>query len=122
MVNRDALKADDTDPTLTYTGSWTANKPSGQYNNAQHYTTTNGDSFSYTFTGTGIDYITTKATSRGKVDIYIDGALKQTANCYSATQQDQQVCASVRGLNNGKHTIKIKKVDGHHMSLNALGR
>ncbi|MEU0374835.1 hypothetical protein ABZ070_32440, partial [Streptomyces sp. NPDC006283] len=35
-----ALKADDTDPAITYTGNWTANKPSGQYNNTQHYTTT----------------------------------------------------------------------------------
>ena len=46
------------------------------------YTETNGDSFSYSFVGTGVDYVTETHKSQGDVDIYIDGALKQTVSTY----------------------------------------
>ncbi|WP_328623744.1 right-handed parallel beta-helix repeat-containing protein [Streptomyces sp. NBC_00353] len=111
---------DDTNSGISYTGSWTAQTYNGNFGNTQHYTTTNGDSFSYTFSGTGIDYITAMDTNRGNVNVYIDGVLNQQANCYAPSTQPQQVCASVRGLSSGSHTIKVTKVDGTYMTLDAL--
>src|ERR1700733_2563180 len=49
----------DTDSGIAYTGSWTyaSGRNAGDYDNDVHWTATNGNSFSYTFTGTGIDVI-----------------------------------------------------------------
>lgn len=53
-------KVNDNAPGITYHGcSWkvSINRGAGDYMDDLHYTTTNGDSFSYKFTGIAVDYI-----------------------------------------------------------------
>ncbi|MFI1169829.1 hypothetical protein ACH4UM_41410, partial [Streptomyces sp. NPDC020801] len=114
---------DDTDSGITYTGSsWSAQSGLGSnyFNGTQNVATTNGDSFTYTFTGTGVDFITAEASNRGHVHVSIDGGADQTFNCSSTTTAYQQACASVRDLAYGSHTIKVTKVDGSYMTLDGL--
>ncbi|NUS15358.1 MAG: hypothetical protein HOY69_28865 [Streptomyces sp.] len=113
---------DDGSVAITYTGTWT-NVPSGAsgyFGDSRHATGTRGDSFSYTFSGTGIDYITATGPGSGQANVYVDGTLNQTADCYSATTEYQQVCARVRGLPAGTHTLRVENADGTAMGLDAL--
>lgn len=112
----------DTDAGITYAGTWqySAGRSFGDYNGDVHYTTTNGDSFSYTFNGTGIDVISEKYSDEGLIDVYVDGTYVLTANAASGSRQAQQVVYSARHLSPGNHTVKCVKKSGSYMLLDAL--
>ncbi len=112
----------DTATGITYTGTWNygGSRGLGDYQDDVHYTATNGDSVSYTFTGVGIDYVTEKNTDEGNIAFYIDGVLQTTVNCSNSTRLVQQVVYSASGLTSGSHTLKAVKQDGTYMLLDEL--
>ena len=112
----------DTDSGITYTGTWThsTGRAVGDYDDDVHYTTTNGDSFSYTFNGTGIDYISETNSDEGQIDVYIDGILVISVDASSSTRQAQKVLYGARHLTPGQHTFKAVKMSGTYMLLDAL--
>jgi hypothetical protein len=84
-------------------------------------TTVNGDSASYTFTGSGIEVLTETNSDEGNIDVYIDGSLKETMSAYNGTQRlAQQAVVAISGLSTGTHTIKLVKESGPYMLLDAL--
>ncbi|MFI7067596.1 X2-like carbohydrate binding domain-containing protein [Kribbella sp. NPDC050124] len=108
---------------IVYTGSWSRStgRGLGDYQDDVQYTETNGDSFSYSFVGTGVDYVTEKHNSQGDVEIYIDGQLKETVSTYQADGRGaQQVVYSISDLPNGTHTIRGVKKSGQFMLLDKL--
>ncbi|MFE7331733.1 alpha-L-fucosidase [Streptomyces sp. NPDC057565] len=111
----------DTDFLIRYVGSWagSSGRP-GDLNGDVHYTRTDGDSAEFTFSGSGIEYITERNTDMGQVDVYLDGTLKGTVDCYSATKQTQQVLFKADGLTAGTHTIRVVKKSGTYMLVDAL--
>ena len=116
------IQVNDTDAGITYTGAWnlSSGRGFGDYNDDVHWTQTNNDSFQYTFTGTGIDFITEKDPSGGDIDIYVDNVFKQTVSAYNATRLAQQTVYSISGLSSGSHTFKGVKKSGTYMLLDAL--
>jgi len=107
----------DTSTSVTYSGTWnySSNRGLGDYSNDVHWSATNGDSCTATFTGTGVTFVTEKMTDEGNVNVYIDGTLKATVNCYNATRQVQQSVYSISGLARGSHSIKVVKSSGTDM-------
>ncbi|MDX2683762.1 hypothetical protein [Streptomyces soliscabiei] len=112
----------DTDPAITYTGSWNSStgRNLGDLYNDVHATTTNGDSVSYTFTGTGIDVLSETNSDEGGIDVYIDGTKVQSVSAAGSSRLAQQVVASVSGLTKGQHTIKLVKTGGTSMVLDGF--
>ena len=84
------------------------------------YSETNGDAFSYSFVGNGVDYVTEKDPSQGEVEIYVDGALKATVDTHADTRSAQQLVYSISDLPNGSHTIRGVKKSGQFMLLDKL--
>jgi hypothetical protein len=77
----------DTDPAIHYTGnSWGyySDRGVGDVGNDVHATLANGDSVAYTFTGTGISYVTEKSVDEGIVGVAIDGVAQGTVNAQSS--------------------------------------
>jgi len=107
---------------IAYSGSFAAstNRGLGDYDNDVHYTTSNGASASYTFTGTGIDFITETYSDEGNVAIYIDGTLVKTVSTVSSTRQVQQAVYSQTWASSGSHTIKVVKKSGTYMLVDAF--
>ncbi|MEV4623931.1 alpha-L-fucosidase [Asanoa sp. NPDC049573] len=105
------------DNVATYSSGWSVSsgRGLGDYNDDVHYTTSNGGSFSYPFTGTGIDYVSERYSDQGLVDIYLDGTLVSTVDTTSAVRQPQQVVYGVRGLPQGSHTLRGVKRSGTYM-------
>ncbi len=62
---------------------------------------------SASISGTGFDYIAKKGTNQGKAEVYLDGALKNISDLYSATTLNAQNVASVRNLVNTSHNVTI---------------
>ena len=107
---------------ITYTGGWgyDTNRGLGDYNDDLHYTQTNNDSVSYTFTGIGLTYVAEKNFDEGDVDIYIDNVFQATVSCYSASRMVQQGVWTTSNLTSGQHTFKAVKKTGSYMILDAL--
>ncbi|MFE2728770.1 right-handed parallel beta-helix repeat-containing protein [Kitasatospora sp. NPDC059327] len=112
----------DNAPGITYTGTWSvsSNRTFGDYGNDVHSTTTNGDSFQYSFTGTGVDYVTEKNWDQGLVDIYLDDVLQATADTTNSTRLTQQTVYSARNLTAGNHTLRVVKKSGIYMLLDRI--
>jgi alpha-L-fucosidase 2 len=94
----------------TYDSNWyqTTNRGYGDYNDDTHHSTTVNAAASYTFTGTGIQYISERNGDMGTVDVYLDNAFQATVNLNaSGARQVQQVVWQKSGLARGQHTIRI---------------
>jgi hypothetical protein len=87
-----------------------------------HATTNNGDSVSYTFTGTGVAYVSEKSDGYGLVDVYLDDALQATvdANASGVHNAGGQILYSKTGLSAGQHTIKLVKKSGAYLLVDAF--
>ena len=101
---------------------WFYNAPRGfgDLNDDVHATTANGDSASFTFTGTSVSYITETFSDEGSVAVYVDDVLKQTVNCSSTARTPRQSVYSVSGLTAGSHTIKLVKTSGQVMLVDGF--
>jgi len=112
------------DPGIRYTGSWnrSGGRGMGDYKDDVQWTEGDGDFFTYTFQGTGIDYVTEIDQGQGDVEVFIDGVSQGTFSTYEADAHNrpQQTVFSVSGLTNGLHTLKVVKKSGQFMLLDAL--
>jgi len=112
-----------TDTTIKCTGTkWSVNsgRGKGDYRDDVMATTTNGEYFSYTFEGDGVEYIAPKGSSYGRVEIFIDGVSKGMVTQYASTYIAQQAIYSIKSLPYGTHTIKGVKIDNGYMQVDAI--
>ncbi len=71
---------------------------------------TAGDEISFSFEGTGVSIVGNWMKDGGKADIYVDGQLKRTIDCYFnfAKQEHWNMdLFHVTNLQEGKHTVKL---------------
>ncbi|HEX7501758.1 MAG TPA: alpha-L-fucosidase, partial [Polyangia bacterium] len=80
----------------------------GDYNNDLTTSTTTGDTWTSTFTGSGVSVYAPKESGDGKIEIQIDGQTSATADLSTTgARQAQQMVGQVTGLTSGQHTISI---------------
>jgi len=115
-------RVDDDDLSIGYTGSWSASgfRGDGDLGDGVHYTSTNGDSASLAFTGTGVQVIGETNSDQGNIGITVDGASKGTVSTYSANRAAQQSVYSIQGLTPGSHTITVTKQSGTYTTLDGF--
>ena len=68
---------------------------------------TTGSTANFTFSGTGVDWVTATGPSWGKAQVFIDGIDKGTVDLYAATLTYKSVMP-YSGLSSGSHTITVK--------------
>lgn len=113
----------DNSSAITYAGTtWSSAgcRGLGDFDDDVHQTTTDGESATLTFTGTGVSFITEMYSDEGDLAISIDGGGESTVNTNSATRKAQQTVFSVSALTNGTHTITVTKVSGQVMVIDAF--
>ena len=98
-----------TSKAITYRGTWSRASSSKFSGGSARYAKASGASARYTFTGRGIALVTTKAASRGKVRIYLDGATRPvaTVDLRSATTTYRVQAWARTWSASGRHTIRI---------------
>ena len=112
---------DDSNPSVTYTGSWANSNPGGCFANTCHNIQAAGATAQTSFTGTGVTWYSITAPDQGSADVYIDGTFKQTVNLYSATRAEAVPVYNVTGLTFGNHTIKVVTDNSSWVSVDAFG-
>jgi bacillolysin len=90
-----------------YKGSWSA-LPSPQSWGSVRYSTDSGATARFTFTGTDVAWISTKAKKRGKAKVYIDNVLQTQVDLFSTTKLDRRIVFTATGLSNATHTLRIE--------------
>ena len=71
------------------------------------YTSTKRRAASFTATGRTFAFVTTKARSRGKAEIWLDGKRVTTLDLYATATQAGRIVWSKTFATSGKHTLKI---------------
>lgn len=107
---------DDSSPAITYKGSWTASTfqslGTDYFDGTQHFTSTPGDSASFTFTGSTIEWVGSTNNNHGYASISIDGGPPVTVDGYSPDWVKQVTLFTRTGLPPGQHTITITATSG----------
>jgi N-acetylmuramoyl-L-alanine amidase-like protein len=101
------LVRQNTSSLLTYAGTWHTGSSSSYSGGSVRYASAAGASVRYTFTGRSIAVLSTLATSRGQVKVYLDGAYVTTVDTHAASTAYRRVIWSRTFASSGSHTIKL---------------
>lgn len=109
LIEGTRLKLDNfvpyTDDTVSFSGSWTPESVVILYGGGRTVSSTVGDTFTITFTGSSIGLVMEKGADQGKIDIVIDGESITTVDLYSTVLSSRQVAYSITTLDPGEHTL-----------------
>ncbi len=101
---------DDSDPSWSYSGTWTSYSVSGAYNDTIKYNNTLLDSASFTFTGSQFILYYTKHPYRGNIDVYVDGNKIATVNANGVYEFQKVYVSPVFAF--GSYTVMFENAGG----------
>jgi hypothetical protein len=93
---------------ITFVKTWSTSTYSKYLGGSTRYASSAGATVTYAFTARAIAFVSTKAASRGKAEVWIDGVKKATIDLYSATTKYRQIVYQASWATVGAHTIMIK--------------
>ena len=102
----------DTDPSITYGGSWNHHSLQGCFRSDETFTANNGEHAVIAFEGTSISILSRVHPQFGTFKVYVDGKPDADVNTYAAKPADQQRVYTRTGLSDAPHTLKIVKTSG----------
>jgi hypothetical protein len=96
-------------PEMKYSGSWAEQNNPDSYEGRLKETSGPNSTLEFSFEGTAIYWRALHSPQSGRADIYIDGALRKTVDCYSprSTSCEQFLYVNTGLSPNARHTIKI---------------
>ena len=97
----------ETNRNIFYSGAWGKATSSASSGGAVWLTSAKGATATFTFTGTGIQWIGIKATTYGAATVSVDGTATVTVNMTASSTSYQQALFRKEGLANKTHTLKI---------------
>jgi hypothetical protein len=104
---------DDTDPRIALRGAWVRDAQFQEaYRHTLLYTDIPDASVSFTFTGSSVTYVYTRASNRGIAEVWIDDQLQDRLDLY-APNTKWASRSTYDALGPGTHTIRIR-VTGQH--------
>jgi hypothetical protein len=92
---------------VTYAGSWHSSSSTGFSGGTARYSTSAGASASFKTSGRSFAFVTTRASSRGKAKVYVDGSLKTTLMLTSSSTRYRNLAYVTTFPSSGTHTIKV---------------
>ncbi len=96
-----------TSSSVRYSGTWSRSSSSSYSGGSIKYAKAAGRSATYTFTGRSIGLITTKAPSRGKVKVYVNGKYITTVDLYRSSTQYRVLAWQKTWSTSGTRTVKL---------------
>ena len=108
-------RMEETDASITYTGTWTAQDTIRTYSGTSFQTgggmatrsATAGSSAQFAFSGTSVNWIGLRGPWVGMADVFVDGTFATRVDLYAPTDVVQTTVFSASGLTDGPHTLRI---------------
>ena len=96
-------------PEMKYSGNWTDRPNPVSYEGKLRDSSVPNSIVEFSFEGTAVYWRAVHSPQSGRADIYIDGALRKTVDCYSprSTSYEQFLYVNTGLSPNAKHTIKV---------------
>ena len=92
---------------LSLSGAWSTAAGSAYSGGSTWTSRAARASLTYRFKGRAIGLVVTQAASRGKVQIWVDGVLVKTLDCYRAATRTRYVAWQKAWATSGSHTLKL---------------
>ena len=108
---------------IAYSGTWTrsTNRNAGDYQNDVHWSATNNNSFTVSFTGSGITVYGPMSTADGYAKVTLDGVdVSTTRSNFSGSYTPMQHLIRFSNLGSGPHTLKLTKTGGTYLQLDKV--
>jgi hypothetical protein len=119
-VTTPGVMVQETDPSISYGPGWVLGIRDHAYNQAiTAESNTTGARATFTFTGTGISWVSARGPQTGKARVYIDGAFVTDIDTYAPTESPQHAIFSARGLSAGTHTLTMEVTGKNPLSRDA---
>jgi hypothetical protein len=100
---------------MKYSGSWTDGKNPDSFEGKTRDSSVPNSSVEFSFEGSAIYWRAVHSPQSGRADVYIDGALRKTVDCYSPRSTScEQFLYFNTGLTNTRHTIKVVATGKKH--------
>jgi hypothetical protein len=118
-----AVRAEEYDSSITYTGFWDRNTARVFSEGAAVRAQNAGASVTFTFNGTSVSWIgARKSNGGGTASIFLDGVFVRTVTLRETypTEAYQATIFRVDGLANGRHTLKIEAAGDGHVYVDAF--
>ena len=107
-VTRPLTRFEETDSHIAFSGTWTAGTSTSRSGGSWKYSNASGSAAYISFTGTGIDLISSKAPSYGIAKVTLDAQAPVTVDLYDWFFVNQQRVLSLTGLTDTAHTLKVE--------------
>jgi hypothetical protein len=91
---------------FTKTKSWKSAAAASAWGTTR-FSKKRGATATYTFSGTDVAWVSSRASKRGKAKVYIDGVKVAVVDLKSATTKSSVIVYASSGLAAGQHTIKV---------------
>jgi hypothetical protein len=106
---------EETNPAITYSGSWTRSYLTGASGGYVKYATSSYASATFSFTGKSVTWWGSKGPGYGVAYVYVDGSYAYWIDLYSSSSRPRQELFSKSWATSGNHTIEIE-VEGTYGS------
>jgi subtilisin family serine protease len=101
-------RGQETSSAISYSGSWTRVSLSGASGGYVKKSTASGARATYAFTGTGVGFVSARGSSRGKAELWLDGAKVATVDLYALTVKPARLVWASGVLANRAHTLQVR--------------
>jgi hypothetical protein len=94
---------------IAYSSGWTLSSLTGAAGGKVEQSSTTDATATFTFTGSAVAFVSTRAPARGIVEITLDARTPVLVDLHAASKQTKRVVwASTADLANGSHTVTIR--------------
>lgn len=118
-----AIRAEEDNPFITYSGFWDRNTARVFSEGAAFRAQNAGASATFTFTGTSVSWIgARKSSGGGTANVYLDGTFVRTVTLRETypTEAYQATIFRIDGLTSGRHELKIVAAGDGHVYVDAF--
>ena len=98
---------EDTHASLNFGPSWTRVNHTNFSGGSVMRSDSPGSELNFTFTGTGLQFITQTSNAHAAFDIYINDQFIHMVDTHSATLSNQRIVGKIDGLVFGNHKVRI---------------
>jgi hypothetical protein len=92
---------------IAWSSGWTDTANSTASGGRLRFAKASGAAATYTFTGSGVAWLSSRGPDKGSAKVYVDGVYMTTVNLYASTFLSRQIVYSVSWGSNGTHRIGI---------------
>jgi hypothetical protein len=113
-------RAQNTSSSVHYSGTWVTSINSSALGGSHRYATSTGARVTFSTTTRDIAWVTTRTSTSGSAQVWIDGVFAATVNLHASSTTYRQLVFARHFTTLGSHTIELRPAGGGRVYLDAF--